>query len=144
MAATGWKAYRNVSQSIPSSTKTAITFDTEIFDTDAFITVSSSTVTIPVGKGGKYLIIGGGYWASASSWFRSLFISKNGTLDSNIVASTVLTQASDAAQIITTILDLVAGDVIRLLVEQTSGGAVNFGSQSGELNAWITGVLLGT
>lgn len=47
---------RAASQAIPSATLTAISWDTEDIDTDAFIAVTSSTITIPTLLGGVYAI----------------------------------------------------------------------------------------
>ena len=52
----GCVAYKTTTQTISTDTLTAITFDSELFDTDGFHSTSSNTsrFTIPSGKDGKY------------------------------------------------------------------------------------------
>jgi hypothetical protein len=52
--------FKTGNQSIAHNTTTALTFDDESFDTDAFHDNSTNTsrITIPAGKGGKYLFGG--------------------------------------------------------------------------------------
>jgi hypothetical protein len=52
----GCVAYKTTTQTISTDTFTAITFDSELFDTDGFHNTSSNTsrFTIPSGKDGKY------------------------------------------------------------------------------------------
>jgi hypothetical protein len=58
----GAKAYATATQSISATTETAVTYDTEEFDTDSFHSNVSNTsrFTIPTGLGGKYLLQVGG------------------------------------------------------------------------------------
>lgn len=49
-------ARRVANQTITTATQTAITWDNEDHDTDAFFTAGSTGITIPAGKGGTYLV----------------------------------------------------------------------------------------
>ncbi len=51
----GCKLVRNANQTISDSSATNITWDTETYDPDGFIAVSSDTLTIPTGLGGLYI-----------------------------------------------------------------------------------------
>jgi hypothetical protein len=53
---TGCRLRRAASQSINSGSSTAISWDTEDEDTDGYIAVTGTTVTIPTGLGGLYAI----------------------------------------------------------------------------------------
>lgn len=53
---TGCTLRRAANQSISTDTRTNISWDTEDTDTDGFISVSSTTITIPAGLGGVYAI----------------------------------------------------------------------------------------
>ena len=53
---TGCTIRRNANQSVNSDSRTAISFDAEDADTDAFFAPTSTTVTIPSGLGGLYTI----------------------------------------------------------------------------------------
>jgi hypothetical protein len=80
----GCVAYKTTTQTVSTDTLTAITFDSELFDTDGFHSTSSNTsrFTIPTGKDGKYNMginftdIGTGQAGSIIY----LLIYKNGTL----------------------------------------------------------------
>jgi len=56
-ARTGCRVRRVANQSISNITSTPISFDQEDQDTDGFITVTGSTVTIPAGLDGIYAIL---------------------------------------------------------------------------------------
>ena len=51
---TGCHVQRAATQTIPNVTATAISWDSEVTDTDGFITAPSGTITIPAGLGGVY------------------------------------------------------------------------------------------
>jgi len=55
---TGCTVSRAANQTLPFQTLTNISFDTESVDTDGFITVPSTSITIPAGLGGLYMIAG--------------------------------------------------------------------------------------
>lgn len=52
----GTTVTRSSNQSMAGSALTAVSFTTEVADTDGFIAVTSSTVTIPAGLGGLYAV----------------------------------------------------------------------------------------
>lgn len=58
---TGGSWRRVAFQSIPNTTPTAISWDTEDADTDGFLSPSSTTATIPAGLGGVYAVTAFGY-----------------------------------------------------------------------------------
>lgn len=110
-------------QSISNATYTAITFSTERFDTDAFHSTSSNTsrITIPTGKGGKYLFIGSTRWGTGSG-DRYMKFYKNG------VAQDGTTRTSTSAFSFNTTFyadTLVATDYVEMYVYQSSGGSLN-------------------
>jgi hypothetical protein len=93
----------NSNQTIANETATAVNFGgTDQYDTDAFHDPSSnnSRITIPSGKGGKYLVTGTIWWNDGSGQ-RFVSIYKNGT---------------------EILISLAATDYIELYVIQGSGG----------------------
>jgi hypothetical protein len=76
----GCSLTKSANQSVSNATATAVTWDTELKDTDAFHSTSSNTsrVTIPAGKGGMYLVTGQLSFASNSTGLRNCEIKKNG------------------------------------------------------------------
>jgi hypothetical protein len=113
-------------QSISSSTWTALTYNSESFDTDAFHdnATNNTRITIPTGKGGKYLITSCCQWSSASGTGRRMLkIYLNG-----VASSTYFTELSPAAStypfnLFTGVMSLSAGDYIETYVNQSSGGS---------------------
>ena len=65
-------------QTIANNTWTKVTFDTEIYDVGGYA-ASGSTITIPSGKGGYYLVIGWAYFDQNATGTRQGKIYKNGS-----------------------------------------------------------------
>jgi hypothetical protein len=125
----GAKAYNSAVQNISNDTLTAITMDSEEFDTDGFHSTSSNTsrMTIPAGLGGKYLVVGGTYFATADvDGVRIMRLRKNGA-DVRGEKRSVPSASTSGALIGTWILDLVAGDYVEVFVYQNSGAAMDVG-----------------
>ena len=117
----GASVSNSTTQAISNNTHTAVTWDTEEFDTDAFHSTSSNTsrFTIPAGKGGKYLFNCSVRWDNNSSSDRILEIYKNGTI---FAVLDVLT-GNYPGYMISRTLNLVATDYVELYVYQNSGGS---------------------
>jgi hypothetical protein len=124
----GCSLYASANISIANDASPILTWDTERFDTDAFHSTSSNTsrITIPSGKGGKYLVIASGVYAANSTGYRAFSLKKNGS------TSIELTQIANLSATIapvfggSTIIDLVATDYLEIGTNQTSGGNLNF------------------
>lgn len=122
----GCALYKSASQSIANATYTAVTFDSENFDSDGFHSTSTNTsrITIPSGKGGKYMLTGTGHYPGGTSGGREFNIYKNGTL----INYTNAVPASASVGIIQSfafLVNAVAGDYFELYTYQSSGGSVN-------------------
>lgn len=117
-------------QSIANNTDTAITFPTELIDTDGFhdTVTNTSRITIPAGKGGKYLFNSIYYFDANANGFRFSVFRKNG---SNISGFAALPGSSATVVGLTNsiVLDLVATDYVEMFVKQTSGGSLNNSTQ---------------
>jgi len=122
------KMRNSTTQSIPNNTSTALTWDTEDFDTvGGHSTVTNtSRYTVQAGYGGYYLAHAAVAWASSATGVRDVWVSKNGT---EIPGSMITVEAPPAgvwSQITATIVGpLVAGDYLEAFVLQTSGGALS-------------------
>jgi hypothetical protein len=117
----GCMLYSSTGQVIANNTITAVAFsDTDYIDTDAFHdpSVNNTRITIPAGKGGKYLVITGGLWATAPEQIRSI-IYVNGT---NFTELRDFENGGRSGPIGHDILSLTAGDYIEFFTLQTSGG----------------------
>jgi hypothetical protein len=127
----GCSLWKSANQSVANNTNTAITFDSESFDTDGFHSTSSNTsrVTIPAGKAGYYLITGTLSWAANATGGRWCYLRKNGSMVSAIAVPYAM-QGSSASGVWTAgafshIGNFAVSDYIELFAEQGSGGALN-------------------
>lgn len=119
----GVSVYKSAAQTIANNTDTALTFDSEFFDTDSFHDTVSNTsrLTIPAGKGGKYALTGLLSWnGSSAGTIRAIKIYKNGSILNQIsqTNSTVDGAILPAAQV----YNLVATDYLEIYVRQNTGG----------------------
>jgi len=113
-------------QSIANNTNTALTFNSEIFDTDGYHSTSSNTsrLTIPTGKNGYYFITANFAFALNATGNRDMFFAKNGTAI-RYATSPIASSSTYTGFALTFIANLVATDYIELFCAQTSGGNLN-------------------
>ena len=111
-----FKYVKTSRQTVSNNTFTKVTFDNGILDTDS--AVSSSTFTVPTGKGGQYLI-GANLFTVASGVTRyiygNLYIVVNGTFRSQNntdFRNSYYTYTHNL--LISDILDLSAGDTVEI------------------------------
>jgi hypothetical protein len=118
----GCSLTKSANQTISTATTTAITFDTELFDTDGFHSTATNTsrITIPTGKAGKYLLTGTVNHFSNGTGFRQGGFRKNGSAEAfyNINANT----GDSTSGSISEILDLAVADYVEMVGYQNSGG----------------------
>jgi hypothetical protein len=122
----GCTAYKiTTAQSLANSAETAVTYNTEEFDTDGFHSTSTNTsrFTIPAGKAGKYFIMATASTANAGG-IRQISILKNGTTPVNRLLLTAVsgfeTQLNTSC-----VVDLAVSDYVECAIFQNSGGAIN-------------------
>ncbi len=130
----GASLLRTSAQSIPDTTSTQVVSMALIFDNGAF--VGTDDLTIPANSGiVRARVSGGVTFASNSTGFREIWVQKNG-------ASFYTGWARETHQAATGVthvgaatsgpLVVAAGDVFKLFVRQTSGGALDV------TNSWMT------
>jgi hypothetical protein len=120
----GASVYKTSNQSIANNTTTTITWDAEVFDTNAFHdnSTNNSRMTIPAGYAGKYAITGLVSWGSSATGYRIVEIFKNGATN-GFMWSGAMSQYYAVAAI--KILDLAEGDYVEIKGYQNSGGNLN-------------------
>jgi hypothetical protein len=121
---------KTATQSISNSTDTALTFDAEDFDTDAFHDNSSNNtrLTIPAGKGGKYLLSGALAWAGNANGLRAIKIYKNGVF---LTENSLFFGGSDGlTQPVSQVFDLAVADYLEVFGRHSSGGSLNVNTPS--------------
>lgn len=127
------KVHNSAVQSIPNAVATNLTFDTEIYDTDAFHSIVSNTdrYTIPSGKAGKYRMgVRGQFAGSTGGTTRQLTlgIDKGGGSVNHAACNQPPHPTATVARMECWYEDdLSVGDIITANVLQDSGGALNFG-----------------
>jgi hypothetical protein len=110
------------SQVIANNVYTALTFNSEVVDTDGFHSTSSNTsrMTIPTGMAGRYLITVNTVWGAAAVGIRGGAFYKNGAI---LFYMNQLDGSSTAnvGNTISYVADLAVGDYLEVFVVQTSG-----------------------
>jgi hypothetical protein len=123
----GVKVYQTADQSMSNATFTAITFNSETFDTDGFhsTTTNTSRLTVPAGKAGYYLVIAQLAYNGNATGQRQAEVTVNGAggfgkfIQLNAGSSYVPQPKG------TTILNLAVGDYVELNGYQDSGGSLS-------------------
>jgi hypothetical protein len=106
--------------SISNATNTTLSWSGENYDTDAFHTGSGSRITIPTGKGGKYLINYGAMWEGTNSAFQNrVMFYKNGAQVKHVQYKYQVD--NDVSVNVALVLELVATDYVEIVVWQNYG-----------------------
>ena len=135
---------KSTSQTIPNDTVTAVTWNSEVYDTDTIHSTSTNTdrFTIPTGKGGYWYISVFLNWNNMTTGSRRIYINKNG--------SEQLTARNDSASTgywdmtANGVISCAAGDYLSVTVFQTSGGNLDiWGDNLGNPVSWISVAYLG-
>jgi hypothetical protein len=119
---TGCVLFNSADQTASNATNLTLLFDSESIDTDAYHSTSTNTgrITIPAGKGGKYLIISTVRYNSNSSGRRINEIYLNGSKIREYELANPGTTFPTLNN--STVLNLTAGDYLESQVFQNSGG----------------------
>jgi hypothetical protein len=127
---------------ISNGTSTTLDFTTELFDTDSFHDNSTnpSRITIPAGKGGKYLVTASTGWDSGASGDRQYRVFKNGSLLSGTPNNTWQNvSTSTIGQPYAYVFNLVATDYLEFNVVQYSGSSITISSANTTFGAMFLG-----
>lgn len=129
-AKAGCRVYKSLSQIISNSTWTAITFDSELFDTDTIHSVSSNTSRLTCKTKGVYTISGHIEFAEddPAVGYRAVAIKLNGTTYIAKVDKELCN--INPCFSITTLYELAVNDYVELFVYQTSGAALDVNAQA--------------
>ena len=128
----GANVYPSAAQTLSNNTWTFITFNSEEFDTDSYHSTSTNTerMTIPTGKGGKYLITANiAFLDPTATGIRIVNMYKNGATPA---AGTFLARGqikcfTGGVNMVnfSVVASLAAGDYVSLSALQDSGGNLN-------------------
>jgi len=119
----------NVSTSLTGGTAAAIAFNTENFDTDAFHndTTNNSRITIPTGKGGKYLVTLFANTVSVNPSYIILSLYLNGAqyTASGLREGTVFRNDGQIPISASTVVTLAAADYLEFYFQQSETATAN-------------------
>lgn len=120
----GARAYNSGNISIPNDTSTALTFDTERWDTDDIHDLSTNTGRLTCVTAGYYLIIGQVSFDSDADGYRFVIIWLNET--TSVASQRLGANPSGATRVeVMTIYELAVGDYVELQVRHTAGAALD-------------------
>jgi hypothetical protein len=130
-----------------NTTDTAITFSSELYDTDSIHSTSSNTsrFTVPTGKGGYWLVCFNATFAYVNTTgYRQIRLAKNGTITGSEPAPAMPANAGEETLGAAMVLSLSAGDYIEMYTWQNSGGNLNIrGTDSGNGRTFMSFNYLG-
>ncbi len=122
----GWLLEKSNSISLATATAEDVEWTTELRDTDAFIAVPATTVTIPVGLDGLYIVGATMGWSLNAAGRRDLVMRLNGVavdIDRRDGISSVNMYIR-----VNRLISLVATDALKLEVIHTAGVNVTYGN----------------
>jgi hypothetical protein len=122
----GASVYKTASQTINNSTETALTFNAEDYDTDAFHdnSTNNTRMTIPTGKGGRYLVTATSAFFNNATGQRTAYIYKNGSTLLNTAQVAGVSGTIDAFVTTSYVVNVSAADYLEIKVFQNSGGTL--------------------
>ena len=126
----GSMVYNNANISIPNNTATALTFNSEVWDTDNCHSTVSNTSRLTCNTAGVYMVVGHAWFAANGTGTRSLQIYKNGVAVANVRIENP-TAGGSTLMMISKIIDLAVNDYVEFYVLQSSGGNLNVSYSSG-------------
>jgi hypothetical protein len=135
----GCVVYNTSAFSVPNGTETAITWNAETFDTNAFHSTSTNTsrITIPAGKAGKYLFTTALYYTKSDTANSPRYrFKKNGT----VMISVQESGQFQMALTLSSIIDCAEGDYVETFIFHNSSGS---GTIEADENSNFTATFLG-
>ena len=122
----GASAYRNASQTISNATETALTFNSENYDTDAFHdnSTNNTRMTVPAGKAGKYLINANTTFTNNSTGQRIVYVYVGATLVHTSGPAIGGSASIDLGISTSYVANLAVADYVELKAYQNSGGSL--------------------
>jgi len=122
MSFIGARVYNSSNITVPTSTWTALTFNSERWDSDGIHSTSSNTSRLTCQTAGKYLVSADIQWAVGATATRIMRVYLNGATPVSTVNVGPVSQGYPALNT-ATVLDLDIGDYIEVKVWQNTGGS---------------------
>src|SRR5687768_15816704 len=119
------RVYNNAAISIATATATALTFNSERFDTDTMHSTSVDTGRLTCVTAGFYEITVNIEWAANATGRRVVSLRVGGLTTIASLQAMAVSDGTVTRQSLTTVYELAEGDYVEVLVVQTSGGNLN-------------------
>lgn len=122
------------SQSIATATATAVTWDTEAFDTDGIHDTVTNNSRFTVVTAGYYSVYAQVEWGGSATGVRDIFVRVNGVATDYLRKHEGTAPASNQTEQTSGIIPvrLGVGDYFEFYVNQTSGGALSIATTTGQ------------
>ena len=137
----GCRLFKSAGQTVFDATNTALTFDSETYDTNTFHdnSTNNTRITIPSGKAGYYLFVLKWSINESPTGYRQVDLRKN----NSSVDRTQIRGTSSGQNYVTlsTVQSASVGDYFEFFAYQNAGE--NLGAESGTLQTVFTAVYLG-
>jgi hypothetical protein len=125
-------------QVIGDSTPTNLLFEQEIYDADGFhVAGNPDRLTIPTGLTGNYYIWASVAWPSNATGFREIYVTLNGNIHARHTEAAI---ATEHYMNVSMAFPLSAGDIVRIGVQQNSGGSLVIPGSTGSDGKFEAGV----
>lgn len=120
----GASVYNSVNQSVNSATLTALTFDSDAYDTNSIHSTVSNTSRLTCNQAGIYLVMANTAYATNATGERYAAIRKNGATYIAQQNATAITGDTTFCFVAATI-QMAKNDYVESIAYQSSGGALN-------------------
>ena len=121
----GCRVYNSSNISINNNTATALTFDSERYDTDTMHSTSSNTGRITIKTAGKYIIGATVEFAVNGTNIRQIYPQVNGSTIIAVQSAPATSGTNQTRMVFNTIYSFAVNDYIELIAYQNSGGSLN-------------------
>lgn len=119
------RVFNSSTQSIADDTVTALTFNSERWDTDTIHDTVTNNTRLTATTAGKYLITGHVRMAANSTGFRELSIILNGTTNLARTSQNAVASPNITGLAVATHFELSSNDFVELNIFQNSGGSLS-------------------
>lgn len=123
--AIGARVYNNAALTIPDATWTALTFNSERFDTDGIHSTTTNTGRLTCQTAGVYAVVAHVQFAANVTGIRMVQIQRNGTRVALDTRNAVANASYPTTVSLSTCVALTAGQYLEVLVLQNRGGNLN-------------------
>jgi hypothetical protein len=130
--------YNSGSVSVSNATETAVTWNSENFDTDTMHSTGSNTSRITATTAGKYRVTGYVEFDANGTGLRYAALKKNGTTYLVLMEKDDPSSGRSTRFNPTWLVSMAATDYVELVVYQASGGALNVTTSSGFTAEWVS------